>query len=235
MHPDSLRGDIEWYCRKAVASGGPVLELGAGTGRIALAVAQAGIRITASDLDEGMLEKLARKKVSLPEDVQSRISMHRADMRSVTLDDRFALVIIPFRAFLHNLTWDDQLAALRRAFDHLKPGGELAFNVFHPSLEFMAANAGAQAGVWRARDTQRLPSGGFVVYSDSLQVRHGSPAGVVVDSHGRVRQERIAGAYSRDGPGAGVPLSGRHQAPSRALGVRAPADLRRFHRPSVRA
>ena len=167
MHPDSLRGDIEWYCRKAVASGGPVLELGAGTGRIALAVSQTGIRITASDLDEGMLEKLARKKASLPEDVQSRISVHRADMRSITLDDRFALVLIPFRAFLHNLTWDDQLAALRRAFDHLEPGGELAFNVFHPSLEYMAANAGAHGGVWRARDTYRLASGGFVVYSDA--------------------------------------------------------------------
>jgi hypothetical protein len=95
--------------------------------------------------------------------VQSRISVHRADMRSFTLDDRFALVIVPFRAFLHNLTWDDQLAALRRAFDHLTPGGELAFNVFHPALEFMAANAGAQTGVWRARDTLRLASGGFVV------------------------------------------------------------------------
>jgi ubiquinone/menaquinone biosynthesis C-methylase UbiE len=167
MHPDSLRGDIEWYCRKAVASGGPVLELGAGTGRIALAVAQAGVRITASDLDEGMLAKLARKKASLPEDVQSRISVQRADMRSLALDDRFALVIIPFRAFLHNLTWDDQLAALRRAFEHLKPGGELAFNVFHPSLEFMAANTGAHGGIWRARDTHRLAGGGFVVYSDT--------------------------------------------------------------------
>jgi SAM-dependent methyltransferase len=167
MHPASLKGDIEWYCQKAVASGGPVLELGAGTGRVAIPIAEAGISVTAVDLDGGMLEKLREKVFALPPAVQSRIAVHQADMRKVRVNDRYALVIIPFRAFLHNLTWDDQLAALRCAFEHLKPGGELAFNVFHPSLEFMAANAGAYGGVWRARGTHRLASEGFVVYSDS--------------------------------------------------------------------
>ena len=166
MHPGSLQGDIEWYCQKAVASPGPVLELGAGTGRISLAVAQAGARISAVDLDEGMLEKLRLKIAALPPEAQSRISVHHADMRSFALKGPFALVMIPFRAFLHNLTWDDQLATLQRAYEHLEPGGELALNVFHPSLEFMAANAGVYAGVWRTRATSRLEGGGFIVYSD---------------------------------------------------------------------
>jgi hypothetical protein len=43
----------------------------------------------------------------------------------------------------------------------------LAFNVFHPSLEYMAANAGAHTGVWRWRKTVKLADGGFVVYSDT--------------------------------------------------------------------
>lgn len=167
MHPGSLQGDIEWYCQKAIASRGPVLELGAGTGRIAIAIAEAGIRISAIDLDAGMLERLRRKVAALPGEVQSRISVHLADMRSFSLEDPYALVVIPFRAFLHNLTFDDQLATLQRAHEHLKPGGELAFNVFHPSLEFMGANAGPHAGVWRARQTHKLDGGGFVVYSDS--------------------------------------------------------------------
>ena len=166
MHPGSLQGDIEWYCEKAAASRGPVLELGAGTGRITIPVAETGVRVTAVDLDEGMLGKLRQKVAALPRTVQSRIAVHHADMRSFAMNDRYALVIIPFRAFLHNLTWDDQLAALQRAYEHLKPGGELALNVFHPSLEFMAANAGVHAGVWRARSTHRLDGGGFVVYSD---------------------------------------------------------------------
>jgi SAM-dependent methyltransferase len=169
MHPGSLHGDVEWYCQKAIASRGPVLELGAGTGRIAIAVAEAGVRISAIDLDRGMLERLRRKVATRPGEVQSRISVHLADMRSFAVEERYALVIIPFRALLHNLTFDDQLATLQRAYEHLEPGGELAFNVFHPSLEFMAANAGAHAGVWRARQTQRLDSGGFLVFSDSTR------------------------------------------------------------------
>ena len=166
MHPGSLQGDIEWYCRKAVASGGPVLELGAGTGRIAIAIAQAGVSITAVDLDMGMLDKLRRKIAALPPEVQSRISARQGDMRALTLADSYSLVIIPFRAFLHNLTWDDQLATLQRAHEQLRPGGELALNVFHPSLEFMAANAGTLQGVWRARGPRTLEGGGFAVYSD---------------------------------------------------------------------
>jgi ubiquinone/menaquinone biosynthesis C-methylase UbiE len=166
MHPGSLHGDIEWYRRKAVESGGPVLELGAGTGRITIPIAEAGIRVTALDLNAGMLDKLRQKASTLSADVRERISISRGDMRAFALDDRFALVVIPFRAFLHNATRDDQLATLRSAHAHLRGGGEVALNVFHPSLEFMAANAGALTGVWRWRATRKLPAGGFVVYSE---------------------------------------------------------------------
>jgi SAM-dependent methyltransferase len=167
MHPGSLQGDIEWYRQKAAASGGPVLELGAGTGRITIPVAESGIRVTALDLDEGMLAKLRAKVAAQPDDVRARVSIRQGDMRSFALSQTFALVIIPFRAFLHNLSADDRLAALQRARDHLWPGGELAFNVFHPSLEYMSAYAGSQAGTWRWRGTRVLPDAGFVVFSDS--------------------------------------------------------------------
>jgi SAM-dependent methyltransferase len=196
MHPGSLQGDIEWYCRKAVAAAGPVLELGAGTGRIAIPIAQEGIRVTAVDRDTGMLEKLRQKAANLPNEVRERISMHRGDMRSLALSDRFALVIIPFRAFLHNLTWDDQLAALQRAHEHLQPGGQLALNVFHPSLEFMSANAGAHAGVWRARTPQRLDTGGFIVYSE--MTRYDTP------------RQRLASLIRTEEFGADGALIGTH-------------------------
>ena len=114
MHPGPLQGDIEWYCRKAVESGGPVLELGAGTGRVTIPIAEAGIRVSALDLDAGMLGRLRQKAATLPAEAQSRVTVHHGDMRSFALDEQFALVIIPFRAFLHNLTRDDQLATLRQ-------------------------------------------------------------------------------------------------------------------------
>lgn len=167
MHRGTFRGDVEWYRRKAVESGGPVLELGAGTGRIAIPIAEAGIAITALELDGGMLERLREKAAALPADASGRITLHQGDMRAFSLNDQYALAVIPFRAFLHNLTREDQLATLRCAHAHLRPGGELAFNVFHPSLEYMAANAGAYTGVWRWRATRTLTDGEFVVYSDT--------------------------------------------------------------------
>lgn len=165
MYPGAVGGDVEWYCRKAVESGGPVLELGAGTGRVTIPIAQAGVRVTALDLHAGMLARLRQKVEGLPEEARHRITARQGDMRSFALDERFALVIIPFRAFLHNVTREDQLAVLRSAHTHLRPGGELALNVFHPSLEFMAQHAGAYEGVWRWRGTRTRPDGGFVVYS----------------------------------------------------------------------
>src|SRR6187551_1094930 len=135
--PASFRGDTEWYVAKALDAGGPILELGAGTGRITLQIAQAGCRIHALDADRAMLDRLQQKLTSLPPDVRERVSITAGDMRSFVLAERFALVIAPFRAFVHNLTEQDQLACLVRVREHLRPGGHFAFNVYHPSLEYM--------------------------------------------------------------------------------------------------
>jgi SAM-dependent methyltransferase len=162
-------GDIDWYRRKAQESGGPILELGAGTGRITLPIAQAGLAIHALDADRGMLAALKRKVDALPEAVQQCVTVIEGDMRSFQTDTRFALVIIPARAFLHNQTADDQLACLHRVNQHLQPGGQLAFNVFHPSLEYMAQHAGAFTGVWRWTATYQHSNGGSVLCSESTR------------------------------------------------------------------
>jgi len=57
--------------------------------------------------------------------VQGRIATHHGDMRSFTLEQQYALVIIPFRAFLHNITREDQLATLRRVHTHLRQRGRI--------------------------------------------------------------------------------------------------------------
>jgi SAM-dependent methyltransferase len=165
--PTSLQGDVEWYCRKAAESGGPVLELGAGTGRVTLAIAAAGVPIHALEASHAMLDSLRGKLAAQPPDVRSRVSLVADDMRTFALPDRFALVIAPFRAFLHNITEADRLACLARVRQHLRPGGCVAFNVFHPSLEYMAQHAGPLAGVWRWAGSYPLPGGGFVIRSEA--------------------------------------------------------------------
>ena len=93
-----------WYVAKARDAGGPILELGAGTERITLEIAQAGCRIRALDADQSMLDRLQQKLTSLAPDVRDRVSVTVGDMRLFALADELALVIAPFRAFLHNLT-----------------------------------------------------------------------------------------------------------------------------------
>jgi SAM-dependent methyltransferase len=165
--PASFRGDAEWYVRKARESGGPVLELGAGTGRLTLPIARQGTVIHALDSHNGMLGRLRHKRSQLLQVERDRIVVVEADMRHFELKQDFALVMIPFRAFLHNLTFDDQLACLRCVKDHLRPDGLLALNVFHPSLEHMALHAGSLAGVWRWASTQTTSDGRIVVRSEA--------------------------------------------------------------------
>ena len=165
--PASLAGDVEWYVRKARAADGPVLELGAGTGRVTLALARAGVSVRALDAHAGMLAALRRKLADLPADVQRQVTPVEANMQTFELPERFALVIAPFRAILHNLTEDDMLACFRRVRAHLREGGQFAFNVFHPSLEVMARHVGPLEGVWRWVATFDRPDGSWVVRSEA--------------------------------------------------------------------
>ena len=192
--PTSLQGDVEWYCRKAQESGGPVLELGAGTGRVTLAIAEAGVPIHALDASEAMVEALRVKLATRPPQVRERVTPVVGDMRAFELPDRFGLIISPFRAFLHNLTEADRVACLDRVRQHLRPEGRFAFNVFHPSLEYMAQHSGPLAGVWRWAGTYSLPSGGFVVRSEAN--RYDTVRQVVL-SHHRYDEYGTDGALTR--------------------------------------
>lgn len=165
--PESFLGDLEWYRAKARESAGPVLELGAGTGRITLGIAQDGIQVHALDADPAMLDRLQQKLADQRREVRERVVVTVGDMRVFSLEERFALIIAPFRAFLHNVTEQDQLACLHRVREHLRPGGCFAFNVFHPSLEYMSHHTGELAGVWRRVGTFPRAEGGFVLCSES--------------------------------------------------------------------
>lgn len=191
--PASFRGDAEWYRRKARECGGPVLELGAGTGRITLGIAQDGIPIHALDAAPAMLDRLRQKLANQPHAVRERVTITVADMRNFALSERFALVIAPFRAFLHNVTEQDQLACLARVREHLRPGSSFAFNVFHPSLEYMAQHTGALAGVWRWRGT--FPrADGYVVRSEANQY---DTVRQLVDSQHRYEEYALDGTLTR--------------------------------------
>lgn len=126
-----IPGDIAFYRDLAVASGGPTVELGVGTGRIAVPTALAGVEVTGIDLSPEMLA-VARRHAQ-EAGVAARLRLVVGDMRTFTVTAPVPLVTIPFRTFLHNLDEADQLATLRACHRALIPGGRLALNVFNLS------------------------------------------------------------------------------------------------------
>lgn len=93
------RQDVPFYVEAARESGGPVLELGCGTGRVLIPTARAGIETVGFDLSAGMLEACQRRLRAEPPELRDRVSLHRGDMRNFDLGRTFRLVTIPFRPF----------------------------------------------------------------------------------------------------------------------------------------
>ncbi len=141
------RSDVAFYVDMAAAAGGPVLELGCGTGRVLIPTARAGVEIVGLDSSPHMLETCRARLAREPQDVQARVRLVAGDMREFDLGRTFALVSIPFRPFQHLLGVGDQLACLTRVRRHLVNGGALVFDLFNPSIDALAAeNPGVEAG-----------------------------------------------------------------------------------------
>ena len=131
-----LTDDVPFYVEEARSAQGPVLELGCGTGRVAIPVAEAGADVVGLDDSEAMLSVARRKMGSLAAGPGS-LSLVNGDMRDFALDRKFALVIIPFRGFLSLLTVEDQRRTLDAIKRHLAPGGRLILNIFVPDLDML--------------------------------------------------------------------------------------------------
>lgn len=127
---DDFAEDLEMYRGFAERTGGSILEIGSGTGRVALALAEAGHAVVGLELSDAM-RAVAQQKAERA-GVAARVEFVAGDMRHFKLDRHFGLIIVPLNTFLHNLTLDDQLATLRRIKLHLKPGGLLVLDCFNP-------------------------------------------------------------------------------------------------------
>ena len=105
-----------------------MVELGVGTGRIAVPVASAGVPVIGVDSSQGMLEVCRRRAEAAG--VSRLVDLRQGDLRDPPVTERVRLVTSPFRALLHAETDEDRRAALAAAFGLLVPGGRLVFDVF---------------------------------------------------------------------------------------------------------
>ncbi len=123
----SVVEDIAFYVEEALASGGPVVELGVGTGRIALPVAAAGIDVIGVDASAEMLAVcLARARAS---GLEERLDLRVGDLRRPPVKGPVPLVTCPFRAYLHLASDEERLEALGAARSLLEDGGRLVFTL----------------------------------------------------------------------------------------------------------
>ena len=130
----NARKDIEFFVELAREAGGPVLELGSGTGRILLPTARAGVQISGLDLSPHMLAACREALAHEASEVAARVKLIEGDMRSFNLPERFQLINIPFYSFQHLTEAVDQIACLEACHLHLEARGRLVINNTNPSL-----------------------------------------------------------------------------------------------------
>ena len=158
---DNLHDDIPFYLEYAEWQQGEILELGCGTGRVALALAADGFRVAGLDLSQQMLEVFREKLAAKPE-FAYKITLVHGNMSDFALDRKFSMIIAPFRAF-QALTDDcdinNSLTCIR---EHLTDNGIFIVNVFDPIPESMTEQTWCYSETvqWERLDEQ---TGNYVV------------------------------------------------------------------------
>lgn len=164
------RRDLDFYLDSARQQGGPVLELGCGTGRVLLPLAQEGQSVVGLDLSEAMLARCCAKLENERPDVRGRVRLVRADMSSFDLGEKFRLVLIPFRPFQHLLEVEEQVACLRCVARHLAPGGQLILDLFQTDPHRMNDSAFLQESDPHLEAS--LPDGRTVRLTERIRAFH---------------------------------------------------------------
>lgn len=175
----SVVEDVAFYVEEAVrATGGAtgpgsaaIVELGVGTGRIAVPTAQAGVRVIGVDASAGMLE--VAREAARTAGVEALCDFRLGDMREPPVTERVPLVTIPFRALLHMETEADRRRALGAARSLLLRGGRLVFDVFAPGEEDIAETHGE----WLEREPGIFERADWDTGSRTLTLGVRGPAG----------------------------------------------------------
>jgi SAM-dependent methyltransferase len=184
----SYREDLPLWRMLAHEHGGPILEVGAGTGRVSLDLARHGHEVTALDCDEELLTELATRAAGMS------LQTVLADARSFSLERRFALCLVPMQAIQLLGGVEERAAFLRCARAHLAPGGVLA-TALTDVVDTYEVTGGAPAPLPDIRELD-----GIIYASRPIAVREQHDVFVIerlreivaADGARQVRENRIA-------------------------------------------
>jgi len=208
--------DLEVWRQLARSAGGPVLDIGAGTGRTAIDLARAGVTVTAVDMDEELLAVLRERAAGLP------VTAVAADARTLALGQRFPLCIVPMQTAQLLGGAEGRRAFLERAREHLTPGGRLAvalaeelevFEVTVPALGPLPDIREIDGVVYSSRPTAvRADGDGFVLERRREAVW---PDGRMVSGESAISLDRLdAATLESEGGAAGLTPAERIDIPA---------------------
>ncbi len=182
--------DLPFWVSAGVEAGGPVLEVGCGTGRVLLPLLVAGVEAEGVDLYAPMLER-AREKAAA-KGFHPRLVV--SDMRDFAMPRRYARIFMAFNTFAHADTTEAQLSTLRRCHDHLEPGGALVLHMSYPGPRYWSEPDGQpvmemqtvrpdDGRCFQMWDTRFKDVAGQCQRSE-IEIRELDANGVVLASHG---------------------------------------------------
>lgn len=122
--------DLPFYLDHARQSGGPILEIGAGTGRLTVPLAVKGFPVVAVDVSKSMLARLQLRLEKESPAVRERVTAVEADVCNLNLGTRYPMIMVPFFTFNYMLTRQAQEAALQAIRRHVTDGGKVLIDIF---------------------------------------------------------------------------------------------------------
>ena len=181
------KNDLIFYFNFCKNFGGNILEFGAGTGRISIPIARSGMKITAIDISQNMLNQLSKKIYG--ESFAKKIKLIHGYMKEIKLNERFSLVIIPARTLLLEDNEKDQIKVLENAKRHLKKSGRIIFDVYFPDQKMINSNKDEEflLGVYKdIKNDFRYVMTGKNYFDKKTQINYCKQYLEKIDSSGKV-------------------------------------------------
>ncbi|MEZ5987524.1 MAG: class I SAM-dependent methyltransferase [Planctomycetota bacterium] len=162
----SGEGDVEFYAALAGETGGPVLELGSGTGRVAWALAEEGFEVVGLEKSDAMLMAAEAKRWKEKRDAADLARFEKGDMAGFDLDERFPLVLVPYRSFQALLEPGRQRSCLACCRAHMEDDALLVIHVFDPRHDLLVPDQDVELQLPTVRD----PISGNIVETAIIEV-----------------------------------------------------------------
>jgi SAM-dependent methyltransferase len=154
LEHDDFLDDVELLISFAGAVGGPVLEMGCGSGRVLVPLAEAGFQVVGLDTSPTMLDRASNRAVAA--DVTGRLTLVQGDMQDATTvpGGPFRIIVFSLNALMHLSTPEAQLDALTNARKAMALGGLLIVDVMNPSPGYLEdlARGSIHEGCWTLED-----------------------------------------------------------------------------------